>query len=198
MSNELGTSAGTVPTVVAGSAPSTGSAAIAAVSAMYTEHVHAIHAYVARRLGPALAPDVTAETFRIALERYTTYDDALGSARGWLYGIASNLIRGHWRTEQRRLRALGRAAMSEPSAPEPMLQVEERTDAAAALARVLHRVEQLSADDRDLLTLFAWERCSYAEIAAALEVPVGTVRSRLHRIRTALAPTSRGKDHPHG
>lgn len=176
-----------------GAAAVTTTEAVSAVSAMYVLHVQDIHAYAARRLGPTLAADVTAETFRIALERHGSFDEALGPARGWLYGIASNVIRGHWRTEQRRLRALARVAPVDAAVTEPLLRVEERADAEAALATVLDLVAALPADDRDLVTLFAWERCSYAEIAAALGIPVGTVRSRLHRIRTTLDTASRGR-----
>ena len=172
-----------------------------AVAELFDEHAPAVHAFVARRLGPAVAPDLTAETFRIAVERWSAYDPALGAPRAWLFGIAANLIRGHWRTEQRRLRALGRADAGSTHEPPPTDGVDDRTAAATDLARVLDAVAGLPADDRDLLTLLAWEGCSYAEVAIALGIPVGTVRSRLHRIRTVLAasrPATTREELDHG
>ncbi len=68
-----------------------------------------LFAYAARRLGPALAEDIVAETFRSAIEGAGRFDAAMGNERAWLFGIASNLIRRHWRTEQRRLAALVRS-----------------------------------------------------------------------------------------
>src|SRR5690606_28556707 len=56
----------------------------------------------------------------------------------------------------------------------------------AELQRVLAAIEQLSDDDFDLLILVAWEALSGSDIAAILHIPRGTVRSRLHRIRTEL------------
>lgn len=162
-------------------------AAAAAVADLFRRYRDDVHRFVARRLGETLAVDVTAEVFRIAIERHHTFDSGRGHERAWLYGIAANLMRGHWRTEERRLRALARERGAQPVAFDPLLRVDERLDADDELARVMDAVVALSADDRDLLTLFAWEGCGYAEIAAALEIPVGTVRSRLHRIRRELA-----------
>ena len=47
-------------------------------------------------------------------------------------------------------------------------------------------IDRLPSRDREVLFLFAWEQLSYAEIAEALDIPVGTVRSRLNRVRTVL------------
>jgi len=133
------------------------------------------------------AADVTADVFRIAIERYESFDSGRGHQRAWLLGIAANLIRGHWRTEERRLRAFAREGGAAVPPIDPLLRIEEAVDADAELARVMLAVAALSPEDRDLLTLFAWEECGYAEIAEALDIPVGTVRSRLHRIRHSLA-----------
>ena len=162
------------------------SAAAQSVSAMYGAHVRDVHTYIARRLGAELAADLTAEVFGIALRRYETFDPELGHPRAWLYGIASNLMRGHLRTEQRRLRAVEREGGMPRSAPDPLARMEEQIDADAALRRVTAAIADLPADDRDIVTLFAWEGCNYAEIAEALDINIGTVRSRLHRIRTLL------------
>ena len=153
---------------------------------LYERFVDDVYRFVARRLGPELAFDVTAETFRIACERLSSFDPHQGSERGWLYGIAMNVIRNHWRAEQRRLRALARFARDGTGTDETFDRVDDGIDANSRLARVLDVVAELSADDRDLLLLYAWERCSYHDIAVAMDIPVGTVRSRLNRIRTTI------------
>ena len=162
-------------------------AASSAVDGWFREHHGDVYAFIARRLGETPAVDATAEVFRIAIERHHTFDGARGHVRAWLYGIAANLIRGHWRTEERRLRALGREQVASLTPIDPLLRVDERLAAQDDLERVMDAVVSMSPEDRDLLTLFAWEGCGYGEIAAALDIPVGTVRSRLHRIRRTLA-----------
>lgn len=153
---------------------------------LYELHVDDIYRFVARRLGTELAFDVTADTFRTAYERLPDFVVGLGTERGWLYGIASNLIRNHWRTERRRLNALARLSLLPTDFDDSFERVDDLLEGRSRLVHVLDGVAQLAAHDRDLLLLFAWEGCSYNEIATALEIPVGTVRSRLNRIRTIL------------
>jgi RNA polymerase sigma-70 factor (ECF subfamily) len=156
------------------------------VAGWFDSHVDAVFAYLARRVGPDLARDLVAEVFRLALERFDDYDTALGTERGWLFGIGTTLVRRHWRTEERRLRALERSARLLVPASDPLAGVDDRVDAAAAAARVVRAVRQLPPDDRDLLVLVAWERRPHAEVAAVLGIPAGTVASRLSRIRARL------------
>lgn len=159
-----------------------------AVAAWYDEHVDSVFGYVARRIGPEPAADVVADVFRIAIERFASFDPARASERAWLFGIATNLIRRHWRWEERSLRAIARAVSRERVAVgETTGGVDDRLDAARRLDRLIEAVIHLPPDDRDLLVLVAWEGCSHAEVAGALNIPVGTVRSRLHRIRRQLA-----------
>ena len=159
----------------------------ATVAPWFDRHVDTIHRYVARRAGDEVARELTAETFRIALERFNRYDPNQGGERAWLYGIATNLLRHHWRSEQRRLRAhLRHAAVSQTMAGDPLLGAETRLDAQRQLRHVVDMVEHLDPEDRDLLILIAWEGCTSTEAAHALEIPAGTVRSRLNRIRAQL------------
>ena len=93
--------------------------AVARVAAMYDDHVDLVFAYLARRVGAQLARDLTGDVFRIGLERISSFDPTLGSARSWLLGIATNEVRHHSRTEQRQFRALtpvgtGDAAQGDP------------------------------------------------------------------------------------
>lgn len=156
----------------------------AAFAAVFDRHYDAIHGYLRRRLDVAIAEELAAETFARALRGVSRYDDDRPDALPWLYGIAANLARRHRRTEVRRLRAYartGRDPLHDEHADAPA-----RLDAAAAGPRLAAALAELRADDREALLLFAWAELSYEEIARALDVPVGTVRSRLHRARRTL------------
>jgi RNA polymerase sigma factor (sigma-70 family) len=152
---------------------------------IFDRYFPAVHRYVARRLGPNLADDLAQETFAIAFERRSTFDPSHESARPWLFGIAGNLLRHYGRTERRQLLAYARTGVDRASDP-GFEAAEDRVDAQAlgpALARAL---ASLGRRDREVLLLHAWAGLSYEEIARALEVPVGTVRSRLFRARRRI------------
>ncbi len=114
----------------------------------------------------------------VAFERRHGFREAASSARPWLFGIATNLLRNELRSEQRALSAIARVA-SDAGRGDPDDPSGEAMDLPALLAGLEPR-------QRDVLVLFAWEGLSYREIAVALEVPVGTVRSRLARARARL------------
>lgn len=165
----------------------------ASVRSMYDDCAPALFAYLARRVGRELAEDLLAETFRTAIESRSTFDSTRGSEKAWLFGIATNLLRRHWRTERRRLLALQRSAAMTASHIDPLIGlaggVAIRIDAETDAARLLQAVAGLSADDRDLLFLSGWERLNSTEIGQALGIAPATVRSRLHRIRADLRTT---------
>src|SRR5436305_4204603 len=73
-------------------------------------HAPQLRRYRARRVGPETANDLVAETFLVALRRRDSYRPAMGTARSWLYGIATNLLRHHVRSELRGLQATARLA----------------------------------------------------------------------------------------
>ena len=149
---------------------------------LFDRHFDAVHAYAQRRVGPTLADEIAAEAFTRAFDRRGRYDLARVDARPWLLGIAANLLRRHWRSEKRRLDAYARST----GRPESRLPEPVAADLAAAL-RALPRRE------REPLLLFAWADLGYEEIAIALGIPVGTVRSRISRARARL----RGSDLDH-
>ena len=161
-------------------------AAVRSVRAMYVAYADDVHAYVARRVGADLADDIVADVFRRAIESHERFDPTRGSERGWLFGIATNVLRRHRRTEVRRLRALARAAGRDTAVGDPLLATVVAIDAERDLDRVLGAIAALSDEDFDLLVLVAWEHLTSHEVAEVLGVPAGTVRSRLHRIRVAL------------
>ena len=151
-------------------------------AAVFDRHYDAVHRYLARRVGLDLADDLAAETFTTAFDVRRRYDTARPDARPWLFGIATNLLRHHHRGEARRLRAYAR--LDRPADPDGGFGgVEARLDAGRAGPAIADALTRLSAGDRDVLLLFAWADLRYEEIAVALRIPIGTVRSRLHRAR---------------
>jgi RNA polymerase sigma factor (sigma-70 family) len=149
-----------------------------AFGVVFDRHFVAVHRYVTRRAGRVAADDVAAATFTVAFERRLAFRADAGSALPWLFGIATNLLHETWRDDRRedqvRLRLRG-----EPSAAWPSEPPDDGSELSIALAA-------LDRDQRDVLLLFAWGELAYEEIAVALAIPLGTVRSRLHRARGAL------------
>jgi RNA polymerase sigma factor (sigma-70 family) len=135
----------------------------AAVGALFEAHGRDVYRFVSRRLGAAMAQDVTAEAFRIVFERWDQNTPELGSERAWLFGVASNVIRRHLRTEQRRFSALERLTAAEQVSPDDEVDSDERIDSASEARRVLAAVSTLDPDDRELLILVAWEGLSYRD-----------------------------------
>jgi RNA polymerase sigma-70 factor (ECF subfamily) len=152
---------------------------------IFDRHYASVHRYAARRLGIELADDVAAQTFEEALRSRHRFDLASTSARPWLLGIATNLIRHHFRSENRRLAAYARMA-PDPDTADHAGAVPGRVDALLAAPRLRAALRDLPAGERDVLLLFAWADLTYDEIGAALRIPAGTVRSRLSRARTRL------------
>ena len=153
-----------------------------AFAPLFDRHAASVHRYLGRRVGE-LADDLLSETFHIAFRRRAAYRAEHLEVRPWLLGIATNLVHGHVRTEQRRYKALARAA-AEPERPgtDPG-DSADRLDAEALRGPLAAALAGLKPRDRDALLLLAWGQLGYEEIAAVLDVPVGTVRSRLHRAR---------------
>jgi RNA polymerase sigma factor (sigma-70 family) len=150
---------------------------------VFDRHYRHIFSFAARRLGPDLAEDVASETFLIAFDRRTAYDPSRPDARPWLYGIASNLIARHDRAESRRYKALARVGISELFDDPDDLAVARRVDASRVRTRLADALERLPRSLRDVLLLVAWAGLTREEAAAALDIPSGTARSRLHRAR---------------
>lgn len=157
---------------------------------VFDRHASSIHRFLARRVEPAAADNLLGEVFRIAFERRASYDTSRESCRPWLYGIATNLISRHRRSEGRRLRAMAAlAARATAGAADDVVGdgAAGRVDAEQEWSRLADAIDRLPAVERDTLLLFVWEELGYEDIAAALGVPVGTVRSRLNRARGRLA-----------
>jgi len=144
---------------------------------IFERHFDAIHRYVSRRLGGALADDIAANVFAEAFAGRASFLAEVGDARPWLYGIATNLIRHHRRRESAAWRAYAKHGV-DPLGIDAKPRVDE-----VAVSRALGR---LAKADRDALLLMVWADLAYEDIATALGVPLGTVRSRIHRARARL------------
>ena len=147
--------------------------------------------YVARRVGLQLAEDLVAETFLVAFAHRHRYDTTAPNARPWLSGILTNLLRNHWRTEVRELRALARTGADPLSGGQQegeafAERAGERLDAQAATRSLAAAFTSMPREQRDVLVLHVWGGLDYPELVAALGVPSGTVRSRLHRAKERL------------
>ncbi|KQS73906.1 RNA polymerase subunit sigma-70 [Modestobacter sp. Leaf380] len=159
---------------------------------LFDRHAATVHRYLARRVGD-LADDLLSETFLVAFRRRADYQQVHAEVRPWLLGIATHLLRSHRRSEERRLRALARIRPDDDATPAVDLDaLSDRIAAAALRGPIAAALAALKPADRDALVLLAWEQLTYEEIAAVLDVPIGTVRSRLHRARrqtrSALSP----------
>jgi RNA polymerase sigma factor (sigma-70 family) len=144
----------------------------------------AIHRYVRRRVGRDGADDISAATFATAYANWSRFD-LERPVRPWLYGIATNLLRRHHRDEERRLRAYARTGV-DPVGSGDESEVVHRLDANARQRALAAALADLRAEEREILLLHAWAELTDEEIATTLSIPVGTVKSRLHRARARL------------
>jgi RNA polymerase sigma-70 factor (ECF subfamily) len=158
-------------------------------AAIFDAYFADVHRYVERRLGRDAADDLAAETFLVAFRQRAEYDVDRPHARPWLYGIATNLVGRHRRREVARYRALARAAAgtaADAAGRTTEDDVADRLSALAAQPALVRALAGLGAGDRDVVLLLAVAQLDHDEVAEALGIPLGTVRSRLHRARRKL------------
>jgi len=157
-----------------------------AMSSIFQAHLDVIYNYCYRRSGSwAAAEDLAATVF---LEVWRNRHRAISvddSVLPWIYGIATNVCRNHHRSQLRHSSAVTRLAEigDQPAEDDA---VADQLDNERRLRNVLDRVHALPQADQDVFVLICWEELSYAAAAAALQIPVGTVRSRLARVRRVL------------
>jgi RNA polymerase sigma-70 factor (ECF subfamily) len=129
---------------------------------------------------PHRAEEITQETFIAFIRRPSMFDETRGTLVGWLLGIARNQAR----------RVLGVA--SEEAALDESAEFAGPTDVLNDLTRretidaVRQAVVSLPTAYREVVVLCDLQEMDYQDAARALDCPVGTVRSRLHRARTML------------
>jgi len=151
----------------------------AAFTALYRRRQGAVYRFALHMSGDAaVSEDVTQEVFLAVLEGSGRFDPARGSLLSFLYGIARNLV-------LRRLeKKLPEELADEPVADDDVLDDLTRRETIEA---VRSAVLSLPTQYREAVVLCDLENASYEDAAAALDCPVGTVRSRLSRGRALLA-----------
>jgi RNA polymerase sigma factor (sigma-70 family) len=151
---------------------------------VWERHFDAVFRFAARRVGRSSARDVTAEVFIRAFERRAAYRPLRETCLPWLYGIARNVISEELRKAGRES-GLNVAAggWSEASFEE---DADNRVVASSVVRELQEALAGLSDHDRETLLLFSLEGLTYAEIANVLEIPVGTVASRINRVRRLI------------
>ena len=153
---------------------------------LFVRHHRAVYNYCFRRTASwSTAEDLTSAVFLEAWRRRTEVRPQGATALPWLYGIATMLTRNHHRTLRRQRAALDRVPLPEPGL-DPAEDVAARVDAEREMGLVRAAMRRLSRRDREVLELAMTGRLSHAEIAVALGIAPGTVKSRLSRARQRL------------
>lgn len=155
-----------------------------AFATIFDRHHEGIYRFVWTRAGPDRADDLAAEVFRVAFERRDAYDLDYPSATPWLFGIAARLTKQQHRTAAKRSRARTRIAHDRRQTQ--AVSPEQRLDELSTHGSVADALSELPERDRQPLLLYAWGELTYEEVARSLDIPVGTVRSRIHRARYQL------------
>jgi len=143
-------------------------------------YLSSVFAIVMRITGNAAdAEDITQDTFVRVFERLDQYN-ADGPFKNWILKIATNLAISHYRSRRRENLNLKTtyAISREPSTEHPCTQEDTRH-----FQELLHRLEE---NERLAIILFHFQEMSYAETAQAMNTPINTVRTLLHRGRSRL------------
>jgi RNA polymerase sigma-70 factor (ECF subfamily) len=158
----------------------------------------------------AVAEDVTQEVFMALIRNPSRFDASKGTLAGFLFGVARNHLRKRWEQDRRIVSLIGDADELGPLASgnghhsngngsngngngarngNGHFVVPTSRDEFASIenvTRVRQAIGTLPENYREVVVLCELEEMSYEEAAAALDCPVGTVRSRLHRARAIL------------
>ena len=164
-----------------------------AFSELYERHASTIYNYLFRRIADwSEAEDLTAVVFLEAFRKRADVVVVEGKVLPWLYGIATNVLRNRRRALWRHR---GLLAQLESRGDAVAADVADRAAATQQMRAVLGRIASLPRRQQDVVALCIWSGLNYEEAAAALDVPVGTVRSRLARARAALTELDSASGH---
>ena len=155
--------------------------------AIFDRHFATVYRFCGRRVGAHLAEDLAGDTFRRAFEARHSYDLNQPNALLWLFRIALNLVRDAIRAKAAEDRAYARLqTFGRTGSLNEEYQTAEMVEAREELARVARLLVAESREDVETLFLHVWDGLTYVEVATAMGLPVGTVRSRLSRLRHRL------------
>jgi RNA polymerase sigma factor (sigma-70 family) len=161
---------------------------------LFERHVRNVYNYCFRRTGDwSQAEELTAIVFLEAWRRRGDVQLEREDALPWLLGVATNVVRNLRRSRRRHRSALER--LPREHVADFAADIEQRVDDERQMRAVLRALRKLPRADQDVLALCVWEGLSYEQAALALNVPVGTVRSRLARARARLRELVSGNGH---
>jgi RNA polymerase sigma-70 factor (ECF subfamily) len=132
--------------------------------------------YARRRIGESAVDDVVADTLLVLWRRLD--DVPAASELAWCYGAARRCLANHRRGDERYGRLVDRVAREPAASVDPFEDPDPGLTAALA---------ELSADDREIVRLWAWERLVPREMAVALGITPNAASIRLHRAKHRLA-----------
>lgn len=159
-----------------------------AMAEIFRAHLDAVYNYCYRRTGSwSAAEDLTSTVFLEVWRSRRRAVELDGSVLPWLYGVAANVCRNHLRSQRRGFLAIAR--LPGPEQTHHDVDVVDRMDSDRRAAQLIDHLSRLPLADQDVFVLVCWEELSYAEAALALGIPIGTVRSRLARVRRILRLT---------
>lgn len=147
---------------------------------LFAANREAVLGYLLRRTGNRHdAADLLADTFLVAWRRLDDVPPG-DQTRPWLYGVARRVLANHLRGEGRRHALADRLRNELAETDEPARTLTDNSPAAIAF-------RCLPEQDRELLSLVAWEELDTAQIATTLGITRNAVRIRLHRARKRFA-----------
>lgn len=158
---------------------------------IFTRHHLAVYRYAVRRSGLDTGSELASETFLRAFDNRHRFDVSHASARPWLFGIVANLVRMEARRRSRAARAYRNRVLLDPPPEDFDIGVAWRIDAEREVASLQQDLTELPHQDREVLLLAALGELTNQGVGEALGIPVGTVKSSLHRSRRELREVQR-------
>lgn len=154
---------------------------------LYERHARAVQSYCLWRTADLqAAEDAAATVFLEAWRKRQRLTLSTDSAAPLLLGIANHVVRRQWRSQRRYRDTLNRVRNAGQIPNDLETEAIARVDAVRQLRDGGEAIRRLPRREREVLALLAWSDLSYGEIAEALGLPIGTVRSRIARARTRL------------
>jgi RNA polymerase sigma factor (sigma-70 family) len=158
---------------------------------LFDRHADSVYNYLLRHTADwSLAEDLTAAVFLQAWRRRGEVIFERDSALPWLFGVARQLARNAARARLRYRTALGRVgqqAATDTAVDDPADLVAGRLDSERQLSQLRLAIGRLPRQQQEVIELCIYAGLDHQAAAIAIGVPVGTIKSRLHRARQRLA-----------